>query len=246
MGGLRSARMGKYVTIFHAPTLSLLLTMALGYQVLVTDETAQIISNTVAVALTLSLPRLLIFMKLLLPSRTRSQLPRVQVRTASPSRNANLVPLVELAPGEEGGEYSAEEYPDNPLPQASTFQLPRATYIPHSSGRITSGIERTLREASSFENGVARLGRNHLAMGRVALGENNDGIPKKWTHIINNLREDTWGFALVTALMLGLFALFLGEQIVAISAAGIVSRSYALSVSPNCGWWRLVEAGEHE
>jgi len=38
----------------------------LEHQILVTDDRAQIISNTIAVALTLALPRLLVFIKLLL------------------------------------------------------------------------------------------------------------------------------------------------------------------------------------
>lgn len=59
----------------------------------------------------------------------------------------------------------------------------------------------------------------------------------RWSDVKKNFKEDTWSFALISALIFMLFAIYVGEQIVAISVAGIVSGSIGLSASPMCGNW---------
>jgi hypothetical protein len=55
--------------------------------------------------------------------------------------------------------------------------------------------------------------------------------------IVENFKQETWSFALISALVLMLFGLFIGEQVVAIFVAGVLSGSMGLSTSPNCGNW---------
>jgi hypothetical protein len=215
-----------------------LLTKVIGYQVLVTDDVAQIVSNTIAVALTLALPSLLVFLKLLLSNRTKPlHRHRQAVGTRSQREGINLVTLVDEISNEELNEDSLEEEHDHPLPQASPLPLPRAIYVPRFSSRIASGLRTTFQEAVTIGDAVARLGRDHLAMNRLEIGTTGDGFLTKCSNAISNFREDKWGFAFVTAIILALFALFVGEQISAIAAASIVSGSIALSTSPNCGNW---------
>jgi hypothetical protein len=77
-------------------------------------------------------------------------------------------------------------------------------------------------------------------MGRIALPgrtQTKRHHLARWSNDTKNFKEDTWSFALVSALMLMLFGLFIGEQIVAISVAGVFSGSTGFSESPRCGNW---------
>jgi hypothetical protein len=190
------------------------------------------------VALTLALPSLLVYLKLLLSNRTRLLPQRRQaVGTRSQRDGIDLVALVNEISDEELYEDNLEEEHDHPLPQAFPLPLPRAIYVPRFSSRIASGLRSTFQEAGSIGDAVARLGRDHLAMGRLEVGTTGGGFLTKCSNAFRNFREDKWGFTFVTAIILALFALFVGEQISAIAAAGIVSGSVALSTSPNCGNW---------
>ena len=202
------------------------LTSILEHQILVTDDKAQIISNTIAVSLTLALPRLLVLIKLLLPPCTKAYSWCHQVaswrlaRLTSFSRRLNRydggnIALSSLVSdvGSQGA--SRENAERNCLP-------PRSVYIPHrlrqpahtldSSSRITSGLTSTLQESSSFEDGAARIIRRHLAQSPLQVGEVDTGFWRRCIIILRNFKEDKWGFMLVSALTLALFAIFIGTS----------------------------------
>src|SRR5204863_49799 len=117
---------------------------------------AQIISNAVAVALALALPRLLILLKLALP----------HILTASPNYWASLSSRLRpinfrqrpystsnfhnVLGAEHGGYYLGDI--DNPPP---------STYHPNQSRRILSGFRRTIQESTSFEDAAVRLAIHH-------------------------------------------------------------------------------------
>jgi len=83
-------RLANNLEIFKTTFLS---DKKLGHQVLVTEEAALIISNTVAVALALTLPRLLIFLKLLLPRRrVVSRPPPNGISAPPPTRDKGYAP----------------------------------------------------------------------------------------------------------------------------------------------------------
>ena len=216
-----------------------------GYQILVTDKDAQIISNTIAVALTLALPRIIIFIKLILPKATppepQATQRRREVGTESRQDDVDLSDLSEsrqtLVTPDETMEGDLDETHDNPLPQSAPRPPPRARHITRFSNRIASGLTTSFQEAHSLGDAVVRLGRDHLAMTKLEVGQTRPGFLTKWVIALKNLHDDAWGFALVSAIMVGLFALFIGQQVLAISAAGIVSDSTALSSSPDCGYW---------
>jgi hypothetical protein len=135
-------------------------------------------------------------------------------------------------------EEAQEEDPNNPPPQAPYFpQAHLSANTGNEPSRITSGLWDTLKDATSFEDGGARLFRRHLTQSLPQIGEISGGFRKNLITIFKNFTEDKWGFALISAIMLALFAVFIGEQAVAITAAGIVSGSTALSASPDCGVW---------
>jgi hypothetical protein len=233
------------------------LTGILEHQILVTDDNAQIISNTIAVALTLALPRLLVFIKLLLPPCTKAfswchQIAGTKLaQLTSFSRHLNrgnggniaLSSLVSDFGNRGGSQDNAER---NRLPQGSIYPPPRLhqpAHILDSSSRLASGLTSTLQESSSFEDGVARIIRGHLAQVPPRLGEEDFGFRRWCIIIVGNFKEDKWGFILVSALTLALFAVFIGEQVLAIATAGIVNGSTGLSASPDCGLWTIDMSG---
>jgi hypothetical protein len=138
-----------------------------------------------------------------------------------------------------GEEEIQEDNPNNPPPQAPYF--PRAHLFANTSNepsRITSGLWDTIKDATSFEDGGARLFRRHLAQSPPQIGEISGGVWKNFITMFKNFKEDKWGFVLISAKRLALFTIFIGEQVMAITAAGIVTGSTALSASPNCGVWK--------
>ena len=245
-------------------TFRLRLTSVLENQILVTEDTAQIISNTIAVALTLALPRLLIFVKLLLSPCTKAFSRCHQIVTTKLARlasfqrrlprgeggNIALSGLVSDVGNEGGAQGNAERNcvsEEDVTLEGDLIDLPLdSVYFPHtlhqpaytldSSSRIASGLTSTLQESSSFEDGGARIFRRHLTQAPLRVGEVDTGF---WGRciILRNFKEDKWGFVLVSALMLALFAVSIGEQVLAVTAASIVTGSTALSASPNCGLW---------
>jgi len=161
----------------------------------------------------------------------------------SDRRTFDRGPLPEEGPGGEREENGIEDEPDQPLPTATEMRRLALLHVPRSTSRIASNLLGTIRDAYSLEDAAAQLGIHHLAMKRITLPENSHakkGIRKRLSDVRTNLQQDPWSFALISALMLMLFALFMGEQVVAISVAGIVSGSTGLSTSPNCGNWQYV------
>lgn len=209
--------------------------------------------------MTLTLPRLLRFAKLFFPQESKSKpregghtnedpTERLQGRELQPHRevisdrttNAAITTRVEGSTREHSVTADIENGPT--LPQPTVLDMPQQAFLPtpHISSRIGSGIMTTIYNASTLEEAAVQIARKHLAMRRNTVGEDHqpDGSrPTISAYVIENLKQDTWSFALISALVLMLFGLFIGEQVVAIFVAGIMSGSTGLSTSPDCGNW---------
>jgi hypothetical protein len=144
------------------------LTSILENQILITKDKAQIMSNTIAVALTLALPRLLVFIKLLLPPCTKIFSRCCQVvstrLTSFPRR---------LSRGEGGNIALSGLNPRSVYPPRTPHQ---PAYILDSSSRIASGLTCTLQDSSFFEDGGAWIFRRHLAQPPLQVGEMDIGF----------------------------------------------------------------------
>lgn len=222
------------------------LTSILEHQILVTDDTAQIISNTIAVALTLALPRILVFIKHLLPPCTKafSWCHQVASRmftqlTRGEGGNIALGTLVSDVENESGSQDNAERNYRPPGQVYFPHRIHRPAYNYDSSSRMVSGLASTLQESSSFEDGAARVFLGHLAQDPLQVGETDNGFWRKCIIILRNFKEDKCQFILVSALTLALFGIFIGEQVLAIATARIVNGSTSLSASPDCGLWMI-------
>lgn len=205
--------------------------------------------------MTLTLPRLLRIFRLFLPKRGKPESPqeendngleRVPSHELEPVQRENSSgsvtdpgPHIEEGLEEEQWEIGTEqEQPDQSAPPALPVPRPAFFRMPHFSSRIASGLFDTLYDSRSPEEAAAQIARHHLAMSTIStdeIGQTRTSFLKRCSHVMRNLKEDTWGFVLISALIIMLFGIFIGEQVVAISVAGILSGSIGLSTSPKCG-----------
>lgn len=173
--------------------------------------------------LALALPRLLVLAKLLLPFLT-TLLSRCKREIANIiSRRFGVVIRQDI-------ELQEVASPTQSF-SSNTTVPPRTSH--REGGRIAHGAVQTFSESTSFENAAWLFIIRHLAMNRIGL----HGSSNWWTNALRNLQEDVWTFTWLSAISLLLFLLFLGQQIIAITSASIVSGSTALSASPYCGAW---------
>ena len=63
--------------------------------------------------------------------------------------------------------------------------------------------------------------------------------------MLHNFTDSPKTFTLISVLALLLFGSFLGQQILAISAASILSDSIAILTSPHCGVWSPDDRGTY-
>jgi hypothetical protein len=205
------------------------LILLLGIKILVSEEHAQMISNTVAVALALTLPRLWVFVKLLVPMITKQWKSAQAFFAKSSIRNRrtgqlNRIPSTQVESGQA------------PVVELENIGLPAEAH----QARIGVGLGNTFIQASNFENAAGRLVQHHLAMPRVALADNTNptrGFLGRALHLVQNFTDSPKTFTWISVLALLLFGSFIGQQILAISAASILSDSTAISTSPHCGAW---------
>ena len=168
-----------------------------------------------AVILALTLPRLLVFFKYILPaiwkffSKHRNRFPQLNPRNFFRRRtqgentdSADPIPLVDLAPP------------------------PRARFV--------DNLDATLGGSASYEVMVREI-LNSLAMPRVELPDGN--VQSRWHNIKRNFEEDAWAFTWLVAILALIFLVAVGQQMIAITVASIVADSTALLVSPHCGAW---------
>jgi hypothetical protein len=74
---------------------------------------------------------------------------------------------------------------------------------PHISSRIGSEVMNTIYNASTLEDVAVQIVRKHLAVGRNIVGKEHlfdRSRPKRLSDVIENLGQDTWSFALISAL----------------------------------------------
>jgi hypothetical protein len=150
---------------------------------------------------------------------------------------------------EEHSQGSGEDEPDQPLP--TSVHLPQRVQLPtpRFGSRIASGFVDTIYSAETFESAAAQLASHHLGMRPIVVGETTrtfGNFPIEMSTIMKNFKEEKLTFTLISALILMLFGIFIGEQVVAISVAGIVGDSVGLSASPKCGNWQYIGNNDTE
>ena len=182
------------------------------------------ISNAVAITLALVLPRLVIFVKLSLPYFIKGC--------------SKLFVLV-------SGVYQQV--------RGLVFRTPRTRRLPSPNttpaddillepprARIVAGASQTIAESLTFEGAASQIVSRHLMMRRVELPEDDNSASSfvsKYANALKNIQEDFWAFAWLSLVALLLFTLFVGQQVIAISASSIIAGNEALMNSPNCGVW---------
>lgn len=125
--------------------------------ILVTDSTAFLINNLVAISLALTLPRLLILVKLMLPFWKR-QYSRL------------LIMLTILRDTNRGRDARPRRVYHANVPNTAEIEMPQlpttAAHSGHGS-RIANNLATTFNDSSSFEDAAARYVRMHLFMNRL-------------------------------------------------------------------------------
>ena len=196
--------------------------LAAEMKILVTEKTAQIISNTVAVLLTLTLPRLVTVITHIEPiilswfrRPTRTQL----LQNTEP---ANSMPISDGT--------TSETHELQQLSPIKTF----ARTIRDS--RLVSNIGQAFEGSTTLEHAGTNLIRR-AAMPHIKLNPDEELAHDFLPQIVHNFREDA---TVVLLLFLGaslLYALFIGTQIfVVLSNGGIIKDGYGLSNSPGCAY----------
>jgi hypothetical protein len=104
-----------------------------------------------------------------------------------------------------------------------------------AGSRITSRLDESIADANGFANAATRIATNNLGMSHIRFSDVNS--KNQLANMLANLREETWTFAWVSAIAIVLFLVTIGQQIIAISTAFIVTDSAALIMSPFCGVW---------
>lgn len=190
------------------------------------------ITNSMAILLTMTLPRLFIFFKVAAPSCIRFW-------HSLQSKIRFQVQLIRLQPGSRLDAF--ESTPLVLMPHSGVLNEPGSdeqdSILTPESAHLTDRAYATFHEAMSFQHAAIQCARR-LTTGSIELGVASSGIQNRFRIIYRNFQNDKIGFASVTTLILIFFSAFVGLQILAILMVQIVSGSDALSISPKCGYWR--------
>jgi hypothetical protein len=104
--------------------------------------------------------------------------------------------------------------------------------------RITFGVSDSIATANTFTSAAGRIVEGHLAMPPLRLPTNDRPTRQnKIANMLTNFRQDPWTFTWLSGVAILLFLITIGQQIIAISTAFIITNSAALLYSPFCGVW---------
>ena len=201
-----------------------------AFQYLVPESKANVLSNTIAIALTLALPRIFILLKRSLPGLLNLYRRIVQLDTLWRLHRAfsGISDKVRTALGRDCPRSSVE---------AAAFELNATT---HSEGnqerRILAGMAATLQESASAEDALSRLARRHLAMPRLKIGVNLLS-PHSIQRVLENFLEEPRSVGYIILVMFLLFAIFIGLQAIAISSSFIIGSSAATIKEGACAYY---------
>ena len=202
----------------------------LAYKYLVPERTATVVSNAIAVTLTLALPRLYIILIWLLSALAKLWR-RSQWSDTLNSGQRLLRRFFDKLPSTLTNRSVFAETNEIPLPLSHRD----VSGHQYQDQRLCSGIQETLRSSATSEDAVSRLARSHLAMPRLTVGLGGTR-QNRLLQLIQNLKEDPRGFASILALMLLLFAIYIGLQVMAISSSFIIGDSAAVINEGRCAY----------
>ncbi len=199
-------------------------------QYLVPESKANVLSNTIAIALTLALPRIFILLKRSLPGLLNLYRRIVQLDTLWRLHRAfrSISDKVRTTLGRDRPHSSVE---------VAAFELNATS---HSEGnqerRILAGMAATLQESASAEDALSRLARRHLAMPRLKIGVNLLSS-HSFQRVLENFLDDPRSVGYIILVMLLLFAIFIGLQAIAISSSFIIGSSAATIKEGACTYY---------
>ena len=201
-----------------------------AYQYVVTERTANVVSNAVAVTLTLALPRIYILFKGWIPQIIKfyGHLTKtdylIQLRNATDYSPRRIYSILRGRVS-----FSAME------PEVMELDRRFSLWDHDPNRRILTGIMETLRNASNSEDAVARLARRHLAMPRQTIGFDGARL-SRLRQVTKNLIEDPKAFISILTGMILLFAICIGLQVMAICSNHIIRGTAATLRNGQCAY----------
>jgi hypothetical protein len=205
----------------------------IGRYILVKDSTAIMISNVVAVMLTLSLPRLLVFIQLAVTYLTR----RITRYFAEDEKNKDRE-MERLVPRDQNTQSQRRELQS---PGSLPVQPSQAHVVDEFTREAENFID-IVNEAHAIENAAARIFRNYVIVGNdinvgVAAEDPLSILYAKAQLFLWNLRQQPWKTSTFLILYAFLFSIFLAYQIIAIFASRMIGPPIVRSASPHAGSW---------
>lgn len=204
----------------------------LAYQYLVPEKRATTISNIVAVALTLALPRVYILLKRCIPSILHLYHHLAQLHLLR--RFCQVSKLIAKNTGaffrRKPLNASAEEHDLEHTTGSSPAALQSSPADPPDN-RLIIGLCGTIQQATTTENAVSQLARHHLAMPPIRVGTSS---PNAFRQVWTNIRDEPRGSTYILFSMLSLFAIYIGLQTISISSSFMIGGSAATIKQAAC------------
>jgi hypothetical protein len=194
-----------------------------GTQILVKEQTAVKLTNVIAILLTLSLPRLWIFVKVFWPICV-----------------GLFAKICVFIFGRHVETLDTPNSLDDEL-QDQDIQLAEIEpQMPDEPARIAVGLRNTVEQSPSFEIAAGRLFGKHIFMGNIQFQSSGGRASRfldRLKSVARNFREGPLAFSGILLLSGLFFAIFICLQIIAICASTIVLSGTAEMKNPHCGAW---------
>ena len=201
-----------------------------AYQYLVSEKKANLISNAVAVALTLALPRVYVLLKRSIPSLLEIYRQTTQYKLVGWLQHATLILLKGLCTRTlQNGSGSVSD--------RAALEL-SSTIHPYgeTEDRILTGALATIQDSTTAEDAVSRLARRHLAMPKLTLEHGTLNL-HSLRRTFKNIIEEPGASAYIVLLMLLLIAVYVGIQMIATSSSFILGDSSATIRNGACAYY---------
>ena len=214
----------------HYVSLSAIVDITIAYQYLIPEKRANLISNAIAVTLTLALPRVYILFKRSIPSLLNFLNWIVQLEFLSWLRQASSS-IFEKIHGRLGRTSSSTLSVETPV------ELNAASYPDEDrERRILTGTLATIQGSTTTEDAVSQLARRHLAMPRLTIGD--DALhPHSLRRTFENIAMEPGASGYILLFMFLLFAIYIGIQVIAVSSSFIIGGSAATIKSGACAYY---------
>ena len=201
--------------------------MRAAYQYLLSERNATLISNAVAVTLTLALPRVYVLLKcaitglLTLHRLVGQRMTQTRLRGASKVFFEKVLASFGRSPSKIGLNMA-------PLEVTSSTQSEGDREM-----RILVGTLETIQGSTTAEDAVSRLVRRHLAMPRLVIGNGVFCLRR----MVENVRDEPGASGQILVVIVLLFAIYVGLQVTAISSGFIIGDSAAPIKGGTCAYY---------